>query len=287
MPIAGAARALPDPWCGLALRAGFGFRWRRHRGRVRHNLTGFRSPVSPREAERLIGRLAGNMADVVVYARRRAGQPAPGPDVAGVPAAHAAIAAGLAAGRGLVVVTAHLGCWPLALRIAGQAAPCWLLDAPMRFLAPAPDPFARPDPHEPLLRQRPDGEKQALAALRDQQVVAVLPDVPQRGRFGEPVSLLGRQVRVTAAAAILAGTARAPVLPLFCTMQEGQARVWSGPLLPPSPTHQQIAAAVEPAILEHPEHWLGWLYRWGEAERLRRPSTRAVPARASGVLSYS
>ena len=285
-PVSGAARALPDPWCGLAMRAGLNFRWRRLRGRVRHNLTGFRGPLPARATERLVGDLAANMAAVVVFARRHANRPPSMAEVPGGAEALAAVESGLALGRGLIVVSAHLGCWPLALRVAGRVAPCWLLDAPMRSLAAAPDPFAPPSPHESLLRQRPDGDARALTALREQQIVAVLPDLPQRGRCGEPAWLMERQVRVSAAGAILARATRAPVLPLFCAVEEGSPRLWAGALLAGSPTLQQIVAAVEPAIRQRPEHWLGWLYRWAEAERHRRPVARALP-RLRSSLSFT
>src|SRR5436190_19392872 len=65
MPLPAASRAVPGTWREVALRAGLSLRWRRWRGRVRHNLAGFHEAGLEIEPLRLISRLASNMASVV------------------------------------------------------------------------------------------------------------------------------------------------------------------------------------------------------------------------------
>lgn len=287
-PLPGAVRSLPEPWRELALRAGLAARWRRHRGRVRHNLAGFTAGPACSEPGWLMAKLASSMARAVSLAAHRGGRDwlaagDPGGDVL----LHQATQA-LSAGRGLVVVSAHLGFWQLPLAAAARLAPTWLLEPSgrrVRLLLGGP---TCPGASDRIGSRERDGWSTAMEALAQNQIVAALPDQPQRGDRWQPVSLLGRQVRLPSAAVELAALSGAPLLPVFCRLQAGHPHVACGTLSgPEAPTRlalQHVADAISDAVAAAPEQWLGWLLPWAEPARVRR-SAPLVPARQRLVFA--
>lgn len=182
--------------------------------------------------------------------------------------------AALAAGRGVVAVSAHLGNWELAM----QGMPCFfgrpLTAVAKRFKA---DWF-----EERLHRRRTRFgnrvlyKKGSLAEmtrlLREGGVLVMLVDMARR-KDGIEVEFFGRRATATPAAAMLALRCRAPVVTAFShRAPDGRLHVVIGE---PLEMHrsgdlradlrentQRITAAVERAVRAHPEEWHWAMKRW-------------------------
>lgn len=190
----------------------------------------------------------------------------------------------LAAGRGALVVTAHLGCWELlAASLARAGYPLKALARPLR--EERLDRMLRR--HRARMGVETLSSKalpiQAVRHLRQGGVLGVLID--QRIRHGGTwVTFLGQPTRLTDAPARLALTTGSPLVPMGIRRRAGgHHQVTVLPAVAPRESGdaverltQTLATAMEGLIREAPEQWI-WIHpRWGDAPPARnagRPGT--------------
>lgn len=172
-----------------------------------------------------------------------------------------------AAGRGVIVMTAHLGNWEL-----GAMAIRALLRCPVAALA---QPHEDPRINRLFDRQRwhggvavipvgPQAAMRSLQVLRGGGVLGLLGDWP----FSDPgvaVTLFGRRAMVPLGPAILSLRAQAPIVPCACVrLAPGRFRMrFDAPIEPPragaqaaGPLAQRYAAALEGVIRQAPTQWV-------------------------------
>lgn len=254
--------------------------WRltRHRGNVCGNL----APLLGEDRRRLCRaahRLFRNYAEIMVdYAFFFGG---PTPDLEGffrVAEGAEHVERALEAGRGVVLVTAHLGFWELgSLFFRGR-------DLPMHVLT-----LEDPDPGVHAERERlraglgietitvgndPWGSLAVARALRNNGVVAMLVD-RYEGPDAVPVELFGRCTHFAPGPALYARLARAAVIPAF-VLSEGRG-LYRGLIQPPVPMEfsedragdlrrntQRLATAIGQVIRAYPEQWYNFEPIWRE-----------------------
>ena len=178
--------------------------------------------------------------------------------------------AALAAGRGAILVTGHLGSWEvLAAALVREGYPLCSLARPLRE--------RRLDRALAEHRQRMgvrtiSSERlpiQALRHLRRGGFLGVLADQRIR-RGGVTVEFLGQETRMTAGPARLAAVAGAAIVPLgIHRLADGTHRITVLPPLPvdadPFRATQATARALESLIRSAPEQW-SWIQpRWEDA----------------------
>ncbi len=180
----------------------------------------------------------------------------------------------LAAGRGVIGVSAHLGNWELGL----QTMPL-IFDQPVTVVAKK----FKSDSVERWMTARRTRfgnsviyKKGALSdmtrVLREGGVLGILVDMARR-KDGVDVEFFGRTATATPAPALLALRCRCPVIPGFSSREpDGRIAVsvgepiemrrsgdLRGDLLENT---QRITAAVEQAVRAHPEQWHWMMRRW-------------------------
>ncbi len=175
-------------------------------------------------------------------------------------------------GRGAIALSAHFGNWefqaiasvPLAGNVAAIARP---LDNPLldrRLVA-----LRTGTGTTVIYKQR--ALAQAIRALRDGVILAVLIDQNVQAEYGVFVDFFGRPACTTTVAAALALKAGAPIVPVHCVLQRnGRYRMVYGPPVTPASTGrrdqdllaltQQLTSIIESWVRENPEQWL-WLHR--------------------------
>ena len=180
-------------------------------------------------------------------------------------------------GRGVLVVTAHLGNWellgavashlgyPAAMVIrplAGSASNRWIEDLRIRSGVS-------------LVEEGPGELKQMCRTLRDGKLLGFTIDQrPLATRRSVPIPFLGRPARVTTAVATLALRTGAPIVPVVIHREpNGRHRVRVGrPLYPHRDGRPltlltaELASAyhrfIEEEIAQHPDQWLWQHRRW-------------------------
>lgn len=183
--------------------------------------------------------------------------------------------AALAAGRGVIVATAHLGAWELAALALGARLGESFLVVARRLDNPLLDRELN------RLRTRFGGRvvdargaaRAALRQLRSGGAVGLLVDQRVLRVHAVEVPFFGRPARSSPLAARLADRSEALLLPMVCR-REGPERCsleWLEPIdvrsLAPAeravvPLTARLTAVVEARIRRHPEQWL-WLHdRW-------------------------
>jgi KDO2-lipid IV(A) lauroyltransferase len=179
----------------------------------------------------------------------------------------------LAAGRGAIAVTGHVGNWELmAAAMTAHGCPLTVVarrvnDA--RFDALVAD-FRRSLGVEVLVRDDPEFLSGVREALGRNRVVAILIDQDTRGA-GVFVPFFGRPARTPAGAAVLALRARVPLCTAFVARRpEGGhlVRIATVPV-PPRPGRVAVTAltatltaAIEAGIRRAPADWVWWHERW-------------------------
>ena len=182
----------------------------------------------------------------------------------------------LAKQKGVIVVSAHLGNWEMAL----QYCPCYLqrslTGVAKRMRNKVLDRLA----HKLRTRfgNRIIYKKGALPemtqTLRQGQILGLLMDISRRFD-GVEVKFFGRRATATPAAAMLALRCKSPVVPVFCHRNPGGGLVIkaghpleikrTGNLRSDLQTNTQlITDSVEHAIRKNPEQWNWILKRWKE-----------------------
>lgn len=192
------------------------------------------------------------------------------------------IDAAQAAGRGIIFLTPHLGCFEVAALYAAQRMPITVLYRPPRM------PFlegvmraGRERGQAKLARADIGGVRLLFKALKRGEAVGLLPDqVPSRGEgewadfFGRPaytMTLAGRLAESSAATVLIAYSERLP---------QGEGYVIHVEPLPldfAQPVTQQINAALERSIRACPAQYL-WSYnRYKIPAGVLPPDTRKEP----------
>jgi len=178
------------------------------------------------------------------------------------------LAAAMAAGRGLLFLTAHYGNWELLA--ASHALERWPLSVMVRPLdSPLLDPLIerlRLRCGAEIISKR-DGLRGVLDALRRERMVGILLDQNTTHREGVFAPFFGFPASTSRGLAVIALRTGAPVVPVFIRRQPGGRHVVeAGPPIPPPEDGDPVAftgafnRAIERAIRQAPEQWF-WLHR--------------------------
>ena len=227
-------------------------------------------PERPAAERRAIGRAAyTNMARVVVDALRTLG------------ASRAQLLAevevddfgpverALAGGKGLLVATAHLGSWELFGAAMAQRVPLHAVVRPLRGGVNARLVEARQRAGLRLIPAR-GALSGMVAALRRNEVVAMLVDQAIGGKHALFVPFFGRPAATTPALSMAAVRTGAPTLVVVALRENGRLRFRvEGPFEMEDTGDRQrdlwthtarLTAALERIVRQAPEQWL-WLHR--------------------------
>jgi Kdo2-lipid IVA lauroyltransferase/acyltransferase len=238
---------------------------------VRSNLARVLPGAPPRELDRRVSETFANFgaffADLLTLNRQPAA--ALGAYVASAEGEHHLDAA-LAAGRGVVLLTAHLGNWEFAGRLLSsrgrrtahvvlsaeqdQALERYLrLDSPqLRFVT----------------RRHATSTLGLLAALRRAELVAMQADRPTGGRGDAIVPFFGEPAAFPIGPFVLARAAGAAVVTAFCAMAPGgRYRLEIDPPIWVKPGEETSALAITVAALErviraYPTQWFNFFDAW-------------------------
>jgi KDO2-lipid IV(A) lauroyltransferase len=188
-----------------------------------------------------------------------------------------AAAAARAAGKGVVFLTPHYGCFEITAHVVAEAGPLTALYRPARNEGLARMMQAgRARGNVTLAAATLGGVRQLLAALKRREAVGILPDqVPAVGE-GEWVEFFGRPAYTMTLAGKLAARADvAAFLVMGRRLPRGEGfEVRVTPLAPArageSPA-RRVNRALEEAIREHPAQYL-----WGY-NRYKRPPGAPAP----------
>jgi KDO2-lipid IV(A) lauroyltransferase len=227
-------------------------------------------PERTEEERRAIARAAyANMARVVVDALRTLGAP-PAQLLAEVQVDDfGPVERALAAGKGLLVATAHLGSWELFGAAMAQRVPLHAVVRPLKGGLNARLVEARERAGLKLIPAR-GALSGMVSALRSSQVVAMLVDQAIGGKHTLFVPFFGRPAAMTPALSMTALRTGAPTL-LVVALREGRRLRFhvEGPFEVPHTGDRQhdlwthaarVTAALEEVIRQAPEQWL-WLHR--------------------------
>lgn len=182
----------------------------------------------------------------------------------------------LAEKKGVIVISAHLGNWEMAL----QYCPCYLQRSLTGVAKRLRNSVLDRLVHKLRTRfgNRIIYKKGALPemtqTLRQGQILGLLMDISRRFD-GVEVKFFGRRATATPAAAMLALRCKSPVIPIFCHRNSGGEIVIkaehpleikrTGDLRFDLQTNTQlITDRVEHAVRKHPEQWNWLLKRWKE-----------------------
>ena len=255
---------------GLARAVAARVRFPAERAAVHANLARIAPGASLREREALVGALFGCFAmcfaDLVSTNRT---EPRPDRLLAAVEGReHLSAAAG--DGRGLILLTAHLGNWELAGRLLalGEGVPTWVV------VAEEPDPeierFLRggPAPVRFVTRSQPTASVNLLAALRRREAVAMQGDRALGTRGDVAVSFFGEPAPFPLGPFVLARAAAAPLVPAFCVLEpDRRYRITVGAPIRVAAGGERRALAtwvevLETAVRRHPEQWFNFYDVW-------------------------
>lgn len=178
--------------------------------------------------------------------------------------------AALAAGRGVVLLTAHLGNWELAGRLlsarGGRTAHVVLSAEQDRAL----EHYLRRDGPQLrfVTRHHATSTLGLLAALRRAELVAMQADRPTGGRGDVLVPFFGEPAAFPLGPFVLARATGAAVVPAFCVMTAGgRYRLEVDPPIWVKPGEEQTAlattvAALERVIRAYPTQWFNFFDAW-------------------------
>jgi Kdo2-lipid IVA lauroyltransferase/acyltransferase len=176
-------------------------------------------------------------------------------------------------GRGMILLTGHLGNWELAGRFLalGSARPTHVVVA--AEIDPAVQRFLRggPAPVRFVTRTHPTASVTLLAALRRNEIVAMQGDRALGTRGDVSVDFCGAPARFPLGPFLLARAAAAPVVAAFCTLgADRRYTITIGEPLRVQPDGERAALArwvaeLEAAVRRHPEQWFNFFDVWGGA----------------------
>lgn len=186
-------------------------------------------------------------------------------------------------GRGLVIITPHLGCFEVASHWCAAQEPITVLYRPPKMAALEPLMHAgRSRPGVQLAPTDLSGVRRLMRALRAGESVGLLPDqVPGRGD-GEWVPFFGRPAYTMTLATRLADNFSAPVVLTFCERLPG-GRGYRMRFVPLPPAREGESAVrrlnrgLEDLIRTCPEQYL-WGYNRYKVPAGAEPPTAAATA---------
>ncbi len=182
----------------------------------------------------------------------------------------AALEEAAAAGRGVVVLTAHLGNWELAGRLLARhgARPTHVVVA--AEADPALERFLRGGaaPVRFVTRAAPTASLSLVAALRRGEIVALQGDraLGTRGDVSHP--FFGAPALFPLGPFVLARAAGAPVVPAFCLLDaDRRYRIVAAPPARVEAGAEALAlgrwvATLEDMVRRHPEQWFNFYDVW-------------------------
>jgi KDO2-lipid IV(A) lauroyltransferase len=168
-------------------------------------------------------------------------------------------------GKGLILLTPHLGCWEIAGQYIASRIPLTVMYSPPKLKALEPYMVAGRSRHK--LKSVPAdlrGVRAMLKALKRGEAIGMLPDqVPGVGE-GEWVDFFGRPAYTMVLVSRLAEQTDAPVLMVFAERLPGGRgyRFVVEPMLPARPPESPVRAlnrSLEQLIRRRPEQYL-WSY---------------------------
>ena len=173
-------------------------------------------------------------------------------------------------GRGLVVVTAHLGNWELGGRLLARTVtrPTHVVVAPERDRGVERFLRAEGGPVRFLTRTGPLDVLPLVSALRRSEVVALQGDRALGGRGDRLHTFFGVPAPFPLGPFLLARAARAPVLPAFCLLRPDRrytiaiGEPWT---VEPGAESEALArwvSVLERKIREHPTQWFNFYDVW-------------------------
>jgi KDO2-lipid IV(A) lauroyltransferase len=175
----------------------------------------------------------------------------------------------LAAGKGLLVATGHLGSWELFGAAMAQRVPLHAVVRPLRGGVNARLVEARERAGLKLIPDR-GALSSTVAALRKNEVVAMLLDQAIGGKHALFVPFFGRPAATTPALSMAALRTGAPTLVVVALRENGRLRFRvEGPFEITNTGDRQrdlldhtarVTSALERIIRETPDQWL-WLHR--------------------------
>ena len=261
----GVARAVPPGWADR-VGAALGWGWYRlapiRRGVARANVAHAFPELDAGARERIVAGMYRHLGlcavELLRFGARDPERLAAGLQVSG----RAHLDAALARGRGVLVLTAHLGNWEVLVR-AGTlcGAPLSVVTKSMRSPIAQAVWGALREGGPALLPDR-DSARRIVAALKRNEVVGYVLD--QHAPGGLRVPFFGRPASTHDALARLARATGAEVLPVFTwrTAEGHHVRIE-----PPveagadaTETTRRYVACVEAAIRARPEQWI-WIHR--------------------------
>lgn len=175
-----------------------------------------------------------------------------------------------ALGKGVIVLTAHLGNWDLLGPWAARRAPLTIISKELR--GAGANRFWQEARARCGLKILPahNSYRACLATLRRGEMLGFILDQNMTRMEGIFVEFFGRPACTTPGLAFLAAHARAPVLPVFMIREDdGTHRVSILPPLDPPPDRspESVHAAtqcytrvIEDVIRKHPDQWI-WMHR--------------------------
>jgi KDO2-lipid IV(A) lauroyltransferase len=186
------------------------------------------------------------------------------------------VEAALAAGKGIVFLTPHLGCFEIAPQVAAEYFPVTALyRAPKIAWAQALVEEGRAQRNVRLASADLQGVRELVAALMRREAVGILPDqVPGAGE-GEWAEFFGRPAySMTLAGKLAARPGVACLVAIAERLPRGRGyaiRIRPAPEpLPGEPATRRINRAIEQAVRECPEQYL-WGYNRYKTPRGARP----------------
>jgi lauroyl/myristoyl acyltransferase len=239
------------------------------RAAARANLARVAPALHPAAREALARRLfrcfAMCFADLISANRA----PAEAEGLLGAVEGQAHLEAAFAEGRGLILLTAHLGNWELAGRLLARR-----FGRPIHVLVAAEsDPgvgeFLRgTGPLRFVTRENPTVAVTLLAALRRNEVVAMQGDRALGTRGDLAVPFFGAPAAFPLGPFLLARAAGAPLVPAFCVLRDDRryAVALDAPIrVAPEGEAAALAAWVrvlEARVRRHPEQWFNFFDPW-------------------------
>jgi len=179
--------------------------------------------------------------------------------------------AAFAAGRGAILLTAHLGNWELGGRLLACRG-----GVPRTHVVLSVEEDAALEAHlrvdapdlRFVTRRHPTSTLGLLAALRRGEAVAMQGDRPTGERGDRLVSFFGAPAAFPIGPFLLARAAGAPVIPAFCTMAwngryqvDVEAPIWVKPG-EEMVGLETMVAALERAVRAHPTQWFNFFDVW-------------------------
>jgi len=187
-------------------------------------------------------------------------------------------------GRGVLVLTGHLGNWEVLVNAAAMLGyPMNVVYRPMGF--PALDLFFRQLRAQSGARLLPKKRamREILRSLDRRELVGILLDQHAKRSEGVTVDFFGRPASTNRGVALAAMRTGAPVVPMFLVREKGAYRMIICPEVPLAVTGDReqdvkintlrYTRALESVILRCPEQWF-WVHRrWGKRPALKETCT--------------